>query len=240
MKIIRNLSRILTGVVFIFSGFVKSIDPWGFTYKLVDYFEAFQLEWMEPTALYLAVLISAIEFLIGFALVFNSRIKLASWEILIFMVFFTPLTLYLAIKNPVNDCGCFGDASIMSNWETFYKNLVLLALTLIVFIQRKKFTPSWKIKQQKSIVAIGLIFILGLSFYCYRHLPIIDFRAWKIGNDMVTEAPKPKVYLTYKNKNTGKTKEWKSKNLPIMIHLLSKTGSLKNNELLNAKHLTTS
>lgn len=214
MIILRNISRVLTGLVFTFSGFVKGIDPWGFTYKLIDYFEAFDLNWLEPAALYLAVLASAIEFLIGFALIFNARTKLASWGLLIFMGFFTPLTLYLALKNPVNDCGCFGDAIIMTNWETFFKNLGLFVFTLIVFIKRKKFKPFWNLRQQNIIVIIGALIILGFSWYSYRHLPVIDFRAWKVGSDMTTEAPTPDVYLTYKNKNTGKTKEWHTKELP--------------------------
>jgi uncharacterized membrane protein YphA (DoxX/SURF4 family) len=215
MKIISNISRILAGLVFMFSGFVKGIDPWGFTYKLIDYFEAFHLDWLEPTAIYLSVLVSALEFVIGFALLLNARPKLAAWGNLLFMAFFLPLTLYLAIANPVNDCGCFGDAIIMSNWETFFKNLVLMVLSIIIFSQRKKFKPAWKGWQQNIIIVIGFLIMFGFSYYSYQHLTIIDFRAWKTGSDMTQKMPPPKVYLTYENKNTGETKEWLSNNLPF-------------------------
>lgn len=214
MKIIRNISRILAGLVFMFSGFVKGIDPWGFTYKLMDYYEAFSLEWLDPTALYLSVIVSALEFVIGFALIFNARPKLAAWGNLLFMAFFTPLTLYLAIANPVSDCGCFGDAIIMTNWETFFKNIVLLIFAIIIFRERKKFSPYWNKLQQSVIVFIGAFILISLSWYSYQHLPIMDFRAWKVGAQMVEEIPKPKVYLTYKNKETGETKEWLSDELP--------------------------
>lgn len=214
MKIVRNISRILLGLVFMFSGFVKGVDPWGFTYKLIDYFEAFQLEWLEPSAIFLSVFVSALEFVIGFMLFLNARPKLASWGNLLFMAFFTPLTLYLAIENPVNDCGCFGDAIILTNWETFYKNLILLALSILVFIERGKFKPSWKSLHQTIIIFVGFFIMFGFSWYSYQHLPIIDFRAWKVGSDMTQKPPKPRVFLTYKNTETGETKEWLTKDLP--------------------------
>ncbi|MFW6019357.1 MAG: BT_3928 family protein [Bacteroidales bacterium] len=214
MKIIRNISRILAGLVFMFSGFVKGVDPWGFAYKLMDYYEAFSLEWLDPTALYVSVIVSALEFVIGFALVFNARPKLAAWGNLLFMVFFTPLTLYLAIANPVSDCGCFGDAIIMTNWETFFKNIVLLIFAIIIFRDRQKFTPYWNKTQQSVLVFIGVFILISLSWYSYQHLPILDFRAWKVGSKMIEETPKPEVYLIYKNKETGETKEWLSDDLP--------------------------
>ena len=214
MKILRNISRILAGLVFMFSGFVKGVDPWGFAYKLMDYYEAFSLEWLEPTALYISVIVCALEFVIGFALVFNARPKLAAWGNLLFMAIFTPLTLYLAIANPVSDCGCFGDAIIMTNWETFSKNIVLLVLAIIIFKERKKFSPYWNKIFQSIIVLIGIFILISISWYSYQHLPIIDFRAWKVDTPMVEEIPQPDVYLTYKNKETGETKEWLSEKLP--------------------------
>ncbi|MFW6224452.1 MAG: BT_3928 family protein [Bacteroidota bacterium] len=214
MKIIRNISRILLGLVFIFSGFVKGVDPLGFTYKIIDYLEAFHMEWLEPAALSLAVLAIALEFVIGFALVLNARIKLAAWGNLLFMVFFTILTFYLALTNPVTDCGCFGDAIIMTNWETFFKNLILLALSIIVFSSRHKFKPPWKPWVQNILVITGFLILFGISFYSYHHLPILDFRAWKKGADMAGEVPPPTVYLIYENKETGEQKAWLTEDLP--------------------------
>ena len=146
MKILRIISRIVVGLVFVFSGFVKVIDPLGSTYKFVDYFNSFGMECLEPSAFPLSLLMSVAEFMIGFALLFRLRMKLASWGVLLFMSFFTPLTLYLAIANPVSDCGCFGDAWVISNWATFNKNVVFMALTIIIFTNRKKYDAVSTVK----------------------------------------------------------------------------------------------
>ncbi|MBT6765791.1 MAG: DoxX family membrane protein, partial [Prolixibacteraceae bacterium] len=131
MRIINHLARILVGITFTFSGFVKGIDPWGSAYKFTDYFNAMGMEWLLWAAFPLGVLLAFAEFAIGVGLLFNVLLRFFSWLALIFMVFFTGLTFWVALKNPVTDCGCFGDALVISNWETFYKNIVLLILTLI-------------------------------------------------------------------------------------------------------------
>ena len=215
MKILRIASRIIVGLVFVFSGFVKGVDPLGTAYKLSDYFFAFGMEFMDPFVLPLSIVLIATEFVIGFALLLGVRMRLASWGVMVFMVFFTILTLYLAIKNPVHDCGCFGDAIILSNWGTFYKNLVIMAFTVIIFINRKCYKPAFCAKAEWGVVGLGVIIIVGISWYCLSHLPIIDFRPWKIGSSMIEEnAAPPKSFVTYKNKNTGETKEYLSTNYP--------------------------
>jgi len=181
MKVIYNFSRYLVGIVFIFSGFVKGIDPFGSTYKFIDYFNAFGLEFLEPTAFTFAIVLSSIEFTLGFSLIFSTKKNLTAWAVLLFMSFFTILTLILAIFNPVTDCGCFGDAIIMTNWQTFWKNIVLLIFTRILFIYRNDFKSSWTNIKQWSVVSIPAIFIILVSVYCYRHLPLIDFMPYKIG-----------------------------------------------------------
>ena len=137
MNILRTISRYFTGLVFIFSGLVKGIDPMGSMYKFIDYFTAFQLDALEPLAYILGILLCTAEFIIGFSIFTGIRIRIAAWGMLIFMIGFTPLTLVLAISNPVADCGCFGDAIHLSNWQTFYKNIILSVFTIIVFIERK-------------------------------------------------------------------------------------------------------
>ena len=207
MKAIRLISRIFVGLVFIFSGFVKGVDPLGSAYKFEDYFYAFGLEAIASWALPLAILMIAAEFIIGWALLIGVKIKPAAWGVMLFMVFFTILTLYLALEDPVEDCGCFGDAIILTNWQTFYKNLIIMVPTIIVFFGRKKIKPLFCCKVEWGIVLVGLAIIVGLSLYCLRHLPIIDFRPWKIGTSMIDEnAAPPKSYVTYKNKKTGESK----------------------------------
>ena len=181
MKALRNFSRVFIGLVFIFSGFVKVIDPIGVAYKFNDYFAAMHLEFLSGGALTFAVLMSVAELLIGIALTFNLLPKLASWAVLIFMVIFTPLTLWLAIANPVSDCGCFGDALILTNWQTFFKNVIIDIFVVIIFIERKRFKPAYSPFFQWSLGIVFAIASFFLAFYCLRNLPIIDFRPYHIG-----------------------------------------------------------
>ena len=130
--------RIIIGVTFIFSGFVKAVDPLGSTYKFIDYFNAFGMGWANGLAFALSVLQNLIEFTLGVMVLFNLQIRFSATFVLAFMAFYTPLTLYIAIANPVHDCGCFGDALVITNWQTFFKNLVLLAASVAVFASRKQ------------------------------------------------------------------------------------------------------
>ncbi len=218
MKVVRNICRILLGLTFIFSGFVKAVDPLGSQYKFTDYFLAFGMEWMIPAALVFGFVLFTIEFALGFAFLFNIRTKQLSWLMLLFMLFFFVLTLVLAITNAVSDCGCFGDAIVMSNWETFYKNCVLMLFTLVVFFTRKKFVNKSPALLQSIIMLAGLGGVIGLGVYALMHLPPIDFMPWKKGN-VISELvlPRPEIAdikLVYKHKETGETFEYTSKTLP--------------------------
>ncbi len=220
MKNLRLISRILVGAVFIFSGFVKGVDPLGSTYKFMDYFTAFGMQQLEPTALPLAVILIVFEFLIGIALVSNFRMKITSWITLIFMSLFTVLTFYLALDNPVQDCGCFGDAIILTNWETFWKNVVIMIFVVLIFINRNKFEPTLKPIQQYSVMGVALIGVLALNYYCYNHLPVIDFRPYNIGANIPEkmkipeDAPQPEYKTVLKYKKDGRIKEFSLDNLP--------------------------
>jgi uncharacterized membrane protein YphA (DoxX/SURF4 family) len=215
MRVLHLISRIVVGVVFIFSGFVKGIDPLGTAYRFEDYFIAWNAHWMMPYALTLSILGSAMEFVLGVVILLNLKPKVGSWLLLGVMTFFTLLTLNDAIYNPVPDCGCFGDAITLTNWQTFYKNIVLMVFTLILFGWRKKTRDEHGNFKSYGTAAVVLSLFVGLSIYCYRHLPLIDFMEWKVGNKMFNENPLPvKYYLTYKNKETGETKEYLSPDYP--------------------------
>lgn len=218
MKWLLWLSRILLALVFIFSGFVKAIDPLGSAYKFQDYFVAFGTEWLFFAALPLAILLSTLEFVIGLGVLFGIKMRLSALGGLLFMAFFTPLTLYIAITDPVPDCGCFGDAIIISNWETFYKNIFILAAAIVVFIYRKRVKVPWRTRTDNVLMLIAVAGVLGLSFYCLRNLPVIDFRPWKVGND-VSQLVLPteeiaRVYLVYEHKGSGETREYAPDELP--------------------------
>jgi uncharacterized membrane protein YphA (DoxX/SURF4 family) len=237
MKVVNHVSRILLGITFIFSGFVKGIDPWGSAYKFTDYFNAMGLEWFTWAAFPLGVLLSFAEYAIGVALLFNLFIRFFSWLALLFMVFFLPLTLWIAIKNPVTDCGCFGDALVISNWATFYKNVVLIVLAIIVFISRKKLTTLFNIKFNRVLGGLVTLTYIFLVYYSYNHLPIFDFRPYKIGANIpesmtVPEGAKQDIYeniFYYKNIKTGEVKEFSEDNYPWQDTLNWVFNDLKSN-----------
>jgi uncharacterized membrane protein YphA (DoxX/SURF4 family) len=222
MKILRNAARILLGITFVFSGFVKGVDPLGTTYKIIDYFTAFGTGWANSLAFSLSVLQALAEFGVGVALIVNYRMKISSWLALIFMAFFTPLTLWIAIENPVTDCGCFGDAIMLSNWETFYKNIILSILSIFVFVQRYNYRNRYNKSFQNGYFAAIMLVFIAIQFYSYNHLPVIDFRPYKVGNNIqegmkIPENAPVDIYKTefiYKNKNTGKEKKFNEENYP--------------------------
>jgi len=178
-----QISRFLFGIVFVFSGFVKAIDPLGSTYKIEDYLRTFGgiFESMVDYAFPLAIALSTIELLIGLSLIFKIHLKLTMLLALLFMIVMTPLTLYIAIKNPVSDCGCFGDALVISNWMTFFKNVVLISLIILMVIYRTKFRPFLSLSGQHIGLVICIAFGILVSVFSYRHLPMFDFLPYKVG-----------------------------------------------------------
>jgi uncharacterized membrane protein YphA (DoxX/SURF4 family) len=222
MKTLTNLSRWIFGLVFIFSGFVKGIDPWGLEYKLADYLPSMglgSLRFLAPTGSYLLPLT---EFLIGAAMLLCVRIRLSSLLGLIFMAFFTPFTLYVAIKNPVTDCGCFGDALVITNWETFYKNILLSAMVLLVYIRRGSIQPVILGKWRYYRMAIITTIYIGFVTWSYRHDPIFDFRPFKVGVNIpksmkIPEGEKADIYANsffYRNKQTNKVQKFTDTDYP--------------------------
>ncbi|MFH0864734.1 MAG: BT_3928 family protein [Bacteroidota bacterium] len=218
MRIIRIIFRTIVGLTFMFSGFVKGIDPLGSVYKFNEYFEVYGMEWLSPLALFLAVLLCAIEFTIGVMLVFGVKPKLSAWLSFIMMFFFTGLTFLSAINNPVSDCGCFGDAVKLTNWETFYKNVVLIILVLFLLFTYKFAKSAFKVKNEISIIILGAGLIVFVSIYSLRHLPVIDFLPWKVGNKISEQmTPIPEIsesILVYKDKITSDTFQYTAKTLP--------------------------
>lgn len=217
-----TLSRWIFGLVFIFSGFVKGIDPWGLEYKLADYLHAMGLNGLTFLAPIGSYLLPLAEFLIGVGILLCVRIRLSSLLGLLFMVFFTPLTLYVALKNPVTDCGCFGDALVISNWATFYKNILLSAMAILVFVRRNQIEPVVLGKWRYYRTAIIATIYLGFVGWSVRHDPVFDFRPYKVGVNipeaMKVPAGAPKdVYQNtffYRNKQTNEVKKFTDLDYP--------------------------
>lgn len=196
-----NFCRFVLAIVFIFSGFVKGVDPLGTQYKIQDYLEAFGWTSFIPdfVPILASILLAMLEFTLGVYLLFGIRRKLSSVLILLVMLVMTPLTLYLALKNPVSDCGCFGDAWILTNWETFWKNVFLLIAAISVFKWGNRIVRFVSEKSQWLVAVYTLVFIVGVSVYCLYYLPIFDFRPYKIGTNIpqamsIPEGAKQSVY----------------------------------------------
>jgi uncharacterized membrane protein YphA (DoxX/SURF4 family) len=215
MKTWRTISRIIIGLVFIFSGFVKGVDPMGFMFRIEDYFIAYHSEWAMPIALAAAILLCTVEFTLGWLILLNVRMKIVTWVLLLIISGFTVMTFFDAIYNPVPDCGCFGDAIILTNWQTFYKNIILLILTLVIVFTRGHAKAVMKMRMQNTVALTVLVLFAMFCTYSYNRLPIIDFRNWKVG-DKIIEHPsgQGKTTLVYRNKITGESRELLSQDLP--------------------------
>ena len=210
-----TICRLLVGALFIFSSFTKGVDPLGTKYKMLDYLSAYHMTWLNNLAMVLAVLMILAEFIVGFCLITKMLPRLAVLGATLLMLFFTFTTLFDALYNMVPDCGCFGTAIKMSNWQTFYKNLVIDTL-LIPLIMNNKLLENKLGKVVHWLIAIlfALAF-LGFELYNYRHLPVVDFMDWKVGKQMSASSnEETKIYLTYKNKATGEKQEFLSPNYP--------------------------
>jgi uncharacterized membrane protein YphA (DoxX/SURF4 family) len=207
--------RVLVGGLFIFSSFTKGVDPLGTKYKMLDYFASYHIEWLNEAAMVLAVLMILAEFLIGICLLTNVCPKIATIGGTVFMALFTTVTLFDALYDMVPDCGCFGTAVKMTNWQTFYKNLVIDAVLLPLILNVKSLKCRLKPRVQFLIGLAYALLFTGFQIYNYRHLPVIDFMNWKVGKQMNVESEKEQqIYLTFRNKETGKTQEYLSPNYP--------------------------
>lgn len=203
------ISRWIVGLVFLFSAFVKGVDPMGTMFKIEEYMSSWTLfgmsfEWAHPLAGVLSVALICAEFLVGVMLIFNAFRVLSAWLLVLMMVFFTATTFFDAVTDLVKDCGCFGDAIKLTNWETFWKNVFLDVFTVVIFFTRKL---RYRRRFERDIIVVLVAFAAMLVFCIYniKHEPVIDFRSWKIGNTMVKKQEQ-KNFIKYVNKETGETK----------------------------------
>ena len=180
-----NCLRFVLALVFAFSGFVKAVDPMGTVYKMADYAEAFGLSVHLGLLFGGAVLLILLEYVMGVCLFFGLYRRFYLSAMIAFLLVMTPLTLYLAIYNPVSDCGCFGDAVRLTNWQTFGKNVVLMLMAIVALVGRKR---VWRMVSERSqwlIFVYAVVSILLFIPYNLRHLPVVDFRPYHIGANIV-------------------------------------------------------
>lgn len=222
VRIGTNVCRFVLAIVFIFSGFVKAVDPLGTMYKIEEYFEALGLPSLAYSVLpfILSIIIALLEFCLGLYLLFGFRRRLSTTLALIFLSIMTILTLWLAIANPISDCGCFGDAVVLTNWQTFWKNVVLLLAAIVTFKWGNLIIPFVTKRFDWLVELYSLLFIGSIMFFSLRDLPIFDFRPYHIGANIregmsIPEGKEPPVVETYYlMEKDGKKKEFTAANFP--------------------------
>ena len=186
MKILVQISRFFVATTFIFSGFVKLIDPLGSAYKFEEYFGAdvLNLEFLIPYALPFSILLILAEIMLGVMLLVGYLPKITSWSLLAIITIFLFLTWYSAYYDKVTDCGCFGDAVKLSSWGTFYKNIVLIFFILLLVLKQKLIKPLFSLNTAKWTTFLSFFLFLYITYYVLIHLPIIDFRPYAIGKNI--------------------------------------------------------
>ena len=210
------ITRILVGLLFIFSGLIKLNDPLGFSYKLEEYFEVFHIVFLNPLSVFISITLCALEVILGLFLLAGFYAKKVAWGLLLLIVFFTFLTFYSAAFDVVKTCGCFGDAIPLTPWQSFTKDLILLVLIVYVFINKNGIQSISN--QQKTIKTTSVVFIILpilFGLYSITFLPILDFLPYKEGANIIESMKIPEgapqdefeIIYTLKNKTTGEKKE---------------------------------
>lgn len=219
-NILLRFSRIFVGSLFIFSGLIKANDPLGFGYKLQEYFEVFHMNFLSGMATGIAILLCTLEIVLGALLLLGFWSKKIAWGLLLLIIFFTLLTFISAAFKVVTSCGCFGDAIPLTPWQSFSKDLILLALIIVVFLNKNLIQPLFKKETtQRNIAIIVTVISLGFGLYTYNVLPVIDFLPYKVGAHLpslmvIPPGEKPdefEIMYHLKNKKTKEEKDMSDK-----------------------------
>jgi uncharacterized membrane protein YphA (DoxX/SURF4 family) len=216
MKYIIHISRFFVGALFIFSGFIKLNDPLGFSYKLEEYFssEVLNIPVLEPFALGIAIFVVVFEVVLGVFLLVGYKPKFTVWSLLGMIVFFTFLTFYAAYFDKVKDCGCFGDFLKLTPWQSFTKDVVLLVFILVLFFGVRHIKPLFSKLGVTVVALLSFVASLWFGYHVLMHLPTIDFRAYKVGNNILDEmsipenAKKPIIEYTWVFNVNGEEKQY--------------------------------
>ena len=219
LKIAAMVCRVLVGVIFAFSGFVKAVDPWGTVLKVNEYLSIYGFEELQPASMVFSIWLCGAELMMGLMLIFRVRTRLISIFALVSMTFFTILTFLSATWIPVEDCGCFGDALRLSPWKTFFKNLIILPMVVVVWYRYRHQRIFVINKVEVALATLFCVVAMGVGTYCYFNLPLIDFLPYKVGaniyeminrqHDTGSEEINEEEYvLVYRNRRTNKLREF--------------------------------
>lgn len=211
MKYAVGFSRVFVGILFIISGLIKLNDPLGFSFKLEEYFSqgVLDLPYLMPYALAISIVVVIVEVLLGIMLLFGFKPKFTVWSLLAMIVFFTFLTFYSAYFNKVTDCGCFGDAIKLTPWESFAKDVILLVLIVVLVMGVKYLLPLFNERKGWLLMGISLLACVVFCHHVLNHLPVVDFRPYKIGANIEEgmtvpeDAPKAIYEYAWKFNNNG-------------------------------------
>lgn len=210
--------RIAVGVTFVMSGLAKTIDLWGFIYKIEQYLAVWQIPVPQGVVFTVATTLAASEFLLGFLLLTGSYKRTCAWLIGLMMAGMLPLTLYIAIANPVADCGCFGDMWVISNTATFIKNVVLTLLVIYLIVNNAKVSGLFTTYSQWLVAVIAIIYILIIAIFGYNIQPLIDFRPYPTGTPLglyaqgASDDDEPTYVFVYEK--DGLTEEFSEDSIP--------------------------
>ena len=214
-RLFTHLCRVVVAITFIFSGAVKSMDPWGTALSVNNYLVTYGLEGLKPLVMIFSIWLCGAELMMGCMLIFKVRIRMCSTFATASMIFFTILTLLSATVMPVEDCGCFGDVIKLTPWESFFKNLVLLPLIMVVWWRYRPDRMFAFSRLEASLAAIFLTFSMGVGTYSYLHLPPVDLLPYKEGTNIAQAMDEARnrqmqsdVVLIYRNIRTGKLREF--------------------------------
>ncbi len=214
-KILANICRLILACTFILSGFSKVVDPWGTALKVNEYLSIYGVEWMQPASMTFSIWLCGAELMMGCMLLFKVRIRLISIFALLSMSFFTLLTFLSATLIPVEDCGCFGEAMKLTPWQTFVKNVVLLPMAIVVWWRYRR-DRIFAFKPLEIVLTISFFCMsMYLGYFCYIHLPLVDFLPYKVGVNIhqamqlpEAEVGESETVLIYRNRKTGKEREF--------------------------------
>ena len=228
MKQVVTIARILVGVLFIFSGLVKAIDPLGLAYKMQEFFDVWAADgimrglmlWLNEQALLFSLLMITLEVVLGVCLLLGWRTKMVSWLLLLLMLFFTFLTSFVLFSGKIRACGCFGDCIPLTPVQTFTKDIILLILVLVILFGRKHIKPLFSNKKNVILFLASFFGVLGLQWYVLHHLPVKDCLPFKVGNNilelrkMPADAVPDKFDFKFIYKKNGAEKEFAVSALP--------------------------
>ena len=221
MKYLIWLVRIVVGLLFIFSGLIKANDPMALTYKMNEFFEAWDMNYMVSYSFWLSVFMIAFEVICGVAMLVGNYFRMYVTLLFLLSIFFTFLTAYALYSGKIKECGCFGDCIKLSNTATFYKDVVLTILALFLFIFRYRVFPIFDNETiNVVIVLVAVMGVFGFEWYTLHHLPVKDCLAYKAGTNIyekmqpAPDAVAPEYSTTFVYEKNGIKKEFTADNYP--------------------------